>query len=309
MPEPPYYLWNHWYVAERSHRVRPGRLHAVTVLETRLVLFRDAQGRVVALRDRCPHLGASLSLGKLHADCVSCPFHGWTFDVEGRCVDIPALGEPSPQLAKLRIPRFPTIEAGGLIWVFMAQGEAPGPERDVDPVPPELQDPGWAASVIEDLWPTNYTRFVENMLDMLHLPYVHARTIGRFSASRGPLAPRVTPTPHGFDLEDGILSFRLPNVHRLVISNRMLLYMWGVPIAPTETRVFILGLRRFARARWLNPLFSWANRRILAEDRGIITSQEPKYVTFGPGDTLMGPDTAARAYRRLLRQALGEISG
>lgn len=307
MSEPPSYLWNHWYIAERSRRVRHNKLRAVTLLETRVLLYRDAKGKVVALGDRCPHLGASLAMGKLQNDCVSCPFHGWTFDADGRCVDIPALGEPTPKLASLRIPRFPVIEAGGLVWVWMSRdGALPPPESD--PVPPELREAGWGASLVEDVWPTNYTRFAENMLDMVHLPYVHARTIGRFSRQRGPLAPQVTPFPDGFELENGRLSFRLPNVHRLYISERMINYMWGVPIGPTETRIFILGLRRFARAQWLSPLFSWVNRRILNEDRQVIVSQEPKYVTFGAGgDLLLGPDTAARAYRRLLREALGRV--
>lgn len=303
MPEPPYYLWNYWYLAGRSRSVRKGKLHAVTVMETRIALFRDSRGEVVALRDRCPHLGASLSLGKVANDCVSCPFHGWTFARDGRCVDIPALGEPVETLGNLRIPHFPTAEAFGLIWIYMAQDGAP--PREPAPLPPELLAGGWAGGLIEDLWPTNYTRFAENMLDMLHLPYVHARTIGRFSRSRGPIAPRVTPQPDGFDLEDGRLSFRLPNVHRLVISDKLLTYMWGVPVGPTETRVYVLGLRRFARAPWLNPFFDAFNRRILEEDRSIIASQEPKHVTFGPGgDMLLGPDTAARAYRQLLRERL-----
>lgn len=307
MPEPPYYLWDHWYLACRSRAVKTGRPHAVTIMETRLVLYRKASGEVVALRDRCPHLGASLALGTVKDDCLACPFHGWTFDADGACVDIPALGEPTPQLGGLTIPRYHVREAAGLVWVFMTR--RPDRVPTGDPVPPELLEGGWGWGLIEDVWPTNYTRFIENMLDMVHLPYVHTRTIGRFSRARGPIEPAITEHPDGFDIEGGTLTFRLPNVHRLTISQAMGMYMWGVPVGPTETRVYILGLRRFARSRLLNPLFDWANRRILAEDRRIIESQEPKHVTFGPGgDLLMRPDAAARAYRSLLARALDPAS-
>lgn len=303
MPTPPYYLWDHWYLAARSNQVTHRKPHGVTLMEMRLTLYRNAAHEVVALRDRCPHLGASLSLGQVRDGCVSCPFHGWTFDEQGRCVDIPALGEPSEKLGSLRIPRFHTVEAGGLVWVYMTRDPEAVPIGD--PVPPELREAGWAGDVIEDLWPTNFTRFAENMLDMVHLPYVHARTIGRFARERGAIVPRVTERADGFDLEGGLLTFRLPNVHRLGISPRMVNYMWGVPVGPEQTRVYILGLRRFARSRWWNPLFNRFNRRVLAEDRSIIASQEPKYVTFGPdGDLLLGPDAAARAYRRLLARTL-----
>lgn len=305
MPEPPYYLWDHWYLAGASGEVKPGKTHAVTIMETRLVLFRQRSGEVVALGDRCPHLGASLALGKVKGDCLSCPFHGWTFDSRGACVDIPALGDPTPRLGNLEIRHYPVREAGGLVWVFMARHAGSMPTTD--PVPPELMEAGWAWGLVADVWPTNYTRFIENMLDMVHLPYVHAGTIGRFSRARGPLAPAITEHPDGFDIEDDRLTFRLPNVHRLTISPTMRNYMWGVPLGPTETKVYVLGLRRFARAGLLTPLFNWVNRRILNEDRGIIDSQEPRHVTYGPGgDLLIGPDTAARAYRKLLAQALDQ---
>ncbi|MBO9540467.1 aromatic ring-hydroxylating dioxygenase subunit alpha [bacterium] len=303
MPTPPYYLWNHWYIAARSHQVKAHKPFAATLLDTRLVLYRNKAGGVVALRDRCPHLGASLSLGHVRDGCVTCPFHGWRFDEEGRCLEIPALGEAAPTLQNLRIPRYHTIEAGGLVWVYMTQ--VPDAVPQGDPVPPELREPGWAYGLIEDRWDTNFTRFAENMLDMVHLPYVHARTIGRFAKKRSPHVPKVTELPDGFDLEDGLLTFRLPNVHRLTISAQMIHYMWGVPVGATETRVYILGLRRFARSRLLTPLFNRYNRKVLDEDRTIIASQEPKYVTFGPGgDLLMRPDSAARAYRSLLARVL-----
>ena len=303
MPTPPYFLWDHWYIAARSEEISTKGGLARTIMDTRIALYRTQEGRAVAISDRCPHLGASLAQGRVKDGCLHCPFHGWVFDQEGRCRDIPALGEPTSQLSNLKIRHYPTVEAGGLVWVFMRSD--PDKLPTTVPIPRELNDPGWGYGLIEDVWPTNYTRFIENMLDMVHLPYVHAKTIGRFVKARGPLEPKVTEVENGFDLQDGQLTFRWPNVHRLSISPKMINYMWGVPVSATETRIYILAFRKFARIRALNPVFDFVNRRILNEDRGIILSQEPKYVTYGPdGDLLMRPDTAARMYRRLLEQQL-----
>lgn len=303
MPQPPYFLWDHWYIAARSHEVRQARATAVHLLDTRVALYRDEQGQVVALRDRCPHVGASLAQGLVKDGCISCPFHGWTFDATGSCVDIPALGEPSEKLRKLQVSAYPVREAAGLIWVYMTR--SPGVVPTTDPVPPELLDRTWARVLQVDTWPVNYTRFVENMLDQVHLPYVHRGTIGRFSKARGPLEPAIEPTADGF-VVGGSLGFILPNVHRLTISEgKMMNYMWGVPTRAEETRIYIVGLRRFARLRLLNPLFNFANHRVLIEDRPVVLAQEPRHVTYGAGgDMLLRPDTAARAYRALLAQLL-----
>ena len=116
-PTVPYYLWNHWYIAARSSRVKANEATAITIMERRILLFRDDQGAVVALADRCPHLGAALSLGSVSGGQVACPFHGWKFDSEGSCVDIPALASSRERLSALRIHTYcsSTLRPSGLV--------------------------------------------------------------------------------------------------------------------------------------------------------------------------------------------------
>ncbi|MEB3187690.1 MAG: aromatic ring-hydroxylating dioxygenase subunit alpha [bacterium] len=300
MVEPPYYLWNQWYLVGRIPDLRRGRTASITVMDVRIALYRDTTGRVVALEDRCPHVGAQLSLGKVQGDCLSCPFHGWTFDQAGACVDIPSMGAPTPALRNLTVRSFPVHEAAGLLWLFMRSDASIEPDEPA-PVPPELLDPAWAWTLVEDTWDVNFTRFAENMMDQVHVPFVHARTIGRGASTRGPLELEIREVPGGFDLQGGMLTFRMPNIHRLYIFDRMGIGMHGLPVSANRTRIFIFGFRKFLKPRIFDFMFRIANRRILEEDRAVLLSQRPTHIDLTPGgDHLVRADVAARAYRRLL---------
>ena len=76
-------MWirNAWYVAAWTHEIEPGRIHARTIIDQPLVLYRTTDG-IVALEDRCPHRFAPLSLGRLEGDALRCMYHGLKFAPE-----------------------------------------------------------------------------------------------------------------------------------------------------------------------------------------------------------------------------------
>src|SRR3954447_12487969 len=82
----------HWYVAALSRQVTGKKPFASTVMDERLVLFRGADGRATALKDRCLHRNAALSEGDLFDGCIGCPYHGWTYDASGECITVPSEG-------------------------------------------------------------------------------------------------------------------------------------------------------------------------------------------------------------------------
>ena len=82
------FVRNAWYVAGWSSEFGDD-LRAITILEQNIVTFRAADGRVVALEDRCPHRLLPLSKGRRLGDTIQCGYHGMTFDGAGRCVRIP----------------------------------------------------------------------------------------------------------------------------------------------------------------------------------------------------------------------------
>ena len=120
----------------------------VRMLGQNFVLFRDTAGVVHCLHDVCVHRGASLAEGKLHEDCIQCPYHGWRYDGTGACRHIPTLAESARIPARARVDSYPTVERFGLIFAFL--GDLPEVER------PQLMDvaewgnDGWSA--IEQHW-------------------------------------------------------------------------------------------------------------------------------------------------------------
>src|SRR5262245_32982458 len=91
----------------------------VRLLGEDLVAFRDSSGRVGLMEELCPHRLASLFLGRNEENGLRCVYHGWKFDVEGRCVDMPNEPVESSFKEKIRQPSYPVVEVGGVIWTYM----------------------------------------------------------------------------------------------------------------------------------------------------------------------------------------------
>jgi nitrite reductase/ring-hydroxylating ferredoxin subunit len=142
----------------------------IRLLGENLIAFRDSNGRVGLLDEFCAHRGASLFLGRNEECGLRCVYHGWKFDVNGVCVDMP--NEP-PEYAfenKVRTTSYLAREHGGLIWAYM------GPRESV----PELPKLEWARVpdthryVSKRLQQTNYLQAVEGGIDSSHSNFLHA---------------------------------------------------------------------------------------------------------------------------------------
>ena len=93
-PTPPHIL-DAWYVLAWSHEVASTPIQR-TLYDQPIALFRSSSGEVGALVDRCPHRGVPLSGGKVVGERLQCPYHGWEFNGEGKCVNIPSIGYGTP---------------------------------------------------------------------------------------------------------------------------------------------------------------------------------------------------------------------
>ncbi len=83
---------NQWYAILESNEIKSGRSTGVTRMGEKMVAWRNANGRLAVMADKCPHRGASLSPGKIDQDCLQCPFHGFEYDSTGNCMQVPANG-------------------------------------------------------------------------------------------------------------------------------------------------------------------------------------------------------------------------
>ncbi len=185
-------LRNAWYIAAWGDEIGAEPL-ARRVCDDPIVLFRDRAGRAAALADRCCHRAAPLSMGSLVEDGLQCGYHGLTFDGAGRCVRIPG----QPQIpAEARVRSYPAVEKDQLVWVWMGDPARADATRIVDF--PYHNDPGrWPNK--HDVYPikANYMLMVDNLMDLTHLGYLHARTVGGNPAQHLDAEMKTVRTPTG----------------------------------------------------------------------------------------------------------------
>src|SRR6478735_12814971 len=133
-------MWirNAWYVAAWTHEIEPDRIHARTIIDQPLVIYRTSGGGIVALEDRCPHRFAPLSMGRLEGDNLRCLYHGMRFGPDGRCNEVPGQ-DTIPKQACVR--RFPALDFEGWIWVW--PGDPAKADEALVPRTVSTADPAW----------------------------------------------------------------------------------------------------------------------------------------------------------------------
>jgi len=149
-------------------------------MNERYVVYRSPDETLRVFIDRCPHRFAPLSLGTCEGETLRCAYHGWVFDAEGRCVEIPSLGPDAtlPPRAMLSGP-FAVAESHGMVFV--------APDEPLTPLPSLAADAD-ERFVRGDLEPIT-TRagaglLADNFLDMAHFAFVHTGTFGAGEATR-----------------------------------------------------------------------------------------------------------------------------
>ena len=175
------FIRNAWYViAEAAEVIRTPM--ARTVLGTSVMLFRTQGGSVVALANRCCHRSFPLVHGTVDGDTIVCGYHGLRYDTTGQCIEIP-MQKSVP--ASLRVRAFHTAEKGPFVWIWM--GERPPAEGDATPHQEWLDHPDWAVRVGYLHVKGSYVHLHENLLDLSHLSFLHAKTFGTPEYARAPV--------------------------------------------------------------------------------------------------------------------------
>jgi phenylpropionate dioxygenase-like ring-hydroxylating dioxygenase large terminal subunit len=167
------FLRNSWFVAAWDREVTRSLL-ARTILEEPIVLYRKEDGEAVALEDRCCHRQLPLSMGKLESDRLRCGYHGLLFDSAGACVEIPGQTAIPPQA---RVRAYPLVEKYNWVWIWMG-----APEKADPALIPNwwwAEHKHWAFTRPDRVHlKCNYQLIADNVLDVTHLAYVHASSIG-----------------------------------------------------------------------------------------------------------------------------------
>lgn len=168
-----------WYAVAFSKDLAAGDVRTVRCFGRELVLYRTAEGAAVAVDPYCPHLGAHLGHGGVvEGDSLRCPFHGWSFGADGRCVSAPGCSK----VPRASLTRYPLIEQDDVVCVFH---DAEGSGREPFPFPPLGGDGFTESRYVEWTIRSHPQEVCENTVDMAHLRPVH-----------GVVGARVTAKPH-----------------------------------------------------------------------------------------------------------------
>lgn len=146
------------------------------LLSENLVMFRDTEGRMGAVAEACPHRGASLYFGRNEECGLRCAYHGWKFDVEGTCVDLPTEQAGSRFREhfqnKVKAKAYPCVDINHMVWIYMGHRDTPPPlpQFECITLPPEqVSEP---SIMMEE---ANWLQNLEGDLDSVHLDFVHRR--------------------------------------------------------------------------------------------------------------------------------------
>ncbi|MBM3266207.1 MAG: aromatic ring-hydroxylating dioxygenase subunit alpha [Candidatus Sericytochromatia bacterium] len=287
-------LRDHWYAACTTRQLGRKRPRAIRIMGESLVVWRDAAGEPIVFLDRCLHRNAQLSEGDLFDGCIGCPYHGWTYDRDGYCVNVPSEGPArrSPG-ADRRIRRFPATERDGLVWVYMG---APSATSQPPPMP-YYRTQGWRAYYMTTHFRNNVTNLAENFMDVPHTVFVHRRWFRNRRKVEGEAIVKRTATSveltylHRDDIgfADWALNpDRLPMIHtdKFFMPNVTRVdYQWGdsrnfvissqiTPVADLESMVYTCIAFRFgALTPLLEPFFRWYTRQVIEQDVRIMDNQ------------------------------------
>ena len=162
------FLKNVWYVAANANELEAD-LVTRKICGQQIVMFRQADGKIGAMNDRCPHRFVPLSMGKRIGDTLQCAYHGLRFDGSGACVEAPH--DDDSQKARACIKGYAAVERDKLIWIWM--GEANEADPDLIPDFGFLSDPKYTCCQGYSFIKGNDQLISDNLLDLSHIHYLH----------------------------------------------------------------------------------------------------------------------------------------
>src|SRR3984885_10262328 len=164
----------YWIPAAKSSEVpTKGDPLRLMLLGEKLIAFRDGAGRVAVMDHRCPHRCASLFYGRNEDGGIRCVYHGWKFDADGNCVDMPNLPAEQDFRQKVKARAYRVTERAGLIWVYMGS-------RAVAPPMPAIEATLLDEAELHPMFAQracNWLQALEGDIDTSHFGFLHVGSV------------------------------------------------------------------------------------------------------------------------------------
>jgi phthalate 4,5-dioxygenase len=260
------------------------------LLNERLVVFRDSDGRVGVLEERCPHRGASLFFGRNEEGGIRCVYHGWKFDVSGACLDLPTEPANSRMRDNLKAKAYPAQVAGGVLWVYMGEARPA----------PALPGFEWLGVPIEQIYASrwqqecNYAQAMEGELDSAHVGFLHRMVnktdkdhqalTGRYFTDDTAPAWKILPTQAGFMACNGR---RVEGDKRYWRLNQFLLPFYTmIPPRPSEAQLVRMWVPMTDERCWVICVTYRSDGPLSAEELAAWRNGDNAHRKVVPGTTI-----------------------
>jgi len=291
----------------------------ITRLSENIALWRDNDGNVHAIEDRCPHRGARVSLGWNLGDRIACWYHGIEIDGDGTVVNVPAV-EKSPMAGKKLIKNYPVREIHGAIFLYFGDGSHADPPKLE--LPDELVGDEYSNFLCTAKWNCNYRYAIDNVMDPMHGAYLHAvshsMAFGDKSAemqivetNSGLIFEKVAQRDVNFDWveigETGALWMRLAIPYRKSAGPGGSFYIVGfaTPVDEKNCQVFFWRTRKVSG--WQKNVWRFLYRNkleklhwdVLEQDRVVLQEMAPN---ARDSEILYEHDQGVASVRRILKQ-------
>lgn len=309
---------NQWYAVLSSHKVRRGRVIGARRFGENMVFFRDDAGVLGCVTDKCAHRGASLAKGCMKDGNLQCPFHGIEYDMNGKCVHIPSEGRASVKdYSRFDLKHWAVQEVGGIVFLWHGDSEPAG-EPDVFDI---VTDSSYTYDHTEDSWGVDYSRVIENQLDVSHLPFVHRTTIGRGGKTlvNGPktvwLDNNTMQTSANNEVDTGQtplsgkdsiikttnLNFKFPNMWLNHVSDKIQILAFFIPVDDDNSIIALRFYTKLTGKKSIDKCIAWfgsrANKVVERQDKRIVITQLPKKTGLKMGENLVPADKPIIEYR------------
>lgn len=309
---------NQWYAVYLSRDLAKGGAPvSLRRLGEDLVLWRDSNKRPRLAPAACPHRGADLSLGWVEQGSLRCKYHGFCFNNHGHCTEIPCEGREVRIPGSLDLSMIETREAHGFVWMWFGD-ESPHGEPGV----PRRLD-GYSGEVtFQTIWDIRFSRVMEGMMDMHHIPFAHRPWISsritrldpyevsqeaEIIRTRGTMRDASNLRSKGLSMEidiafPGILSFTLGQGR----SNDLAALVACTPVDQDNTWIAARYFQSLIRIPFIDRLFTWLTlqaelKLIQPDDYALLKSTRPRSSRSGTSH-LVAADRGIAAWHRLKEQ-------
>lgn len=169
------FLRRYWHPVAVAVELKENPIKRLRILGEELVLYRGENESYGLVAEQCAHRGASLAYGKIEGNNIRCAYHGWLYNLEGKCIEQPAEPEASTFKNRVRQTAYPVQKLAGLLYAYMGPKPAPLlPRYDV-----LARNDGERRIVVLPQLDCNWLQPMENSVDPTHNHYLHSSRTGR----------------------------------------------------------------------------------------------------------------------------------